>query len=644
MSILPVQISRVSDLLKENSSDQQINSTQAQLLVLENELSTGKQINQPSDNPAGAAMILSLNRTLSENTEYSNNISSAQSQLGVAESALTQLSTLITKAYGIAQTDVNTGISQTQMTSDSQVVDSIITAVQNLANTDSDGVYVFGGDNSTTPPYAAGNGGMQFVGSNNLLQTYVGPSITTPTQVSGQSVFGGLSAEVVGTADLTPDVTANTPLSSLNGATDEGVSLGSFTLSNGTTSATIDLGSAQTLGDVVNDINSAGIGGITASLSGTGIVLSGAATDNITVTDIDGGNSAADLGIATAPAGAGEGNQVTGSTLNPQLIETTPLSSLNGGAGIDPSGLIITSNGVSKTIVPPAGGDVQSLLDEINGSGLGVVASINSTGNGINVQSNTQGVTMTIGENGGQTATELGIRSYSPSTELSQLNNGQGVGTAPNGQTGDFTITAASGANFTVSIAGAKTVQDVLSDINNAASSAGVNVTASFATTGNGIVLTDNTTGAGTLSVTPINDSSAATDLGLTVAASGNTITGSDVNGVQTSGIFTDLKALASALASGNVSQINAVAANLQNDSNNVTQANALAGAQIDSLQDISSQLTNQNLATQTFLGNIQDTNMTTAISQFEELQTSLQAALQTTASSQSLTLLDFLT
>jgi flagellar hook-associated protein 3 len=642
MAILPLQTARVSDLLQASVANQSISSAQSQLLQVENELSTGKQVNQPSDNPSAAATILALNQLLSQRSAYATNIQSAQTQLGSAGTALTSLNNLLLQAQNIASADAGSTTTAQQRQADAQVVNSIITEVQNLANTNSNGVYLFGGQNGDTAPYVSGTSGIQFVGSTSVIQSEVDQNTLIPTQVSGANVFGAFSSTVVGSTTLTPSVTAQTQLSDLGGADGEGVSGGTITLSNGVGGTqTVDLSGAQTLGDVVSDINAAGVG-ITASLSSTGINLTAAAGDNITVADSN-GTAAEELGIATGPGGAGAGNPVTGAALNPKVTLLTPISTLNGGTGINGSGIIITNGSVSKTLTFAAGGDVESILNTINGAGLGVVAQINSSGTGINVLNATQGATLTIGENGGTTAADLGIRTYSPSSSLAELNNGDGVGTAPAGSNGDFTITSAAGTSFTVSIAGAKTVQDVLNDINTAASSAGVNVTASFATTGNGIVLTDNTSGSGNLSVQAINASQAATDLGLTTPASGNTITGADVNGVQTEGVFTDLQALAQALQSNNQDGITAAATALQKDYSNASTANGVAGAQVQALQNRSSELSTENIATQQLLSNIQDTNMTSAISQFQTLQTALQASLQTTAQSQELTLLNFI-
>jgi flagellar hook-associated protein 3 FlgL len=647
MAIVPLQLARVSTLLQSSVAEQSLSSLQAQLLTVENQLSTGKSVNQPSDNPSAASTILSLQNLLSQTQSYSNNINSATTQLNQTESTLTNVSNLLTQAtQKIALADVNTGVTDAQRSADAQIVNNLLSTVQGLANTQFNGVYLFGGTKSNAPPYVSANGGVQFNGSNGVLQTTIGQGAQAPTQISASTVFGTLSSRIIGATDLTPSVTAQTQLSTLGGATSGGVHLGQINISNGSgTSATVDLSSAQTLGDVVNDINAASVGSITAALTTSGITLTGASSDNITVTE-NGSTTAADLGILTGSSGAGAGNPVAGTALNPQVTQFTPLSTLLGGTGLDASGIILTNNGKSQTIVPTSGGDVQSFLNAINGSGLGVVAQLNSTGNGINLQSTVQGSNLTIGENGGATATQLGIRSFAPYSELSEFNNGNGVGIEPAGTSnGDFSITATDGTKFNVSLAGATTVQTVLSDINTAATAAGASVAATLATTGNGIVLTDTAGGSGSLSVSPNNASTAAADLGLINPASSTStvITGADTNGIQTAGVFSDLQALATALTNNDLAGITAAGTKLQTDENNVTDANALAGAQINNLSDQTAQISAGNLATQQLLSNVQDVNITSAITQFQELQTALQAALQVTAQSQSTSLLDYI-
>ena len=56
-------------------------------------------------------------------------------------------------------------------------------------------------------------------------------------------------------------------------------------ISNGVVSKIVNLDGDQSIGDVINSINQAAVGGITASLGGQGLSITGSGTDNITITD-----------------------------------------------------------------------------------------------------------------------------------------------------------------------------------------------------------------------------------------------------------------------------------------------------------------------------------------------------------------------
>ena len=261
--------------------------------------------------------------------------------------------------------------------------------------------------------------------------------------------------------------------------------------------------------------------------------------------------------------------------MNPKVTLLTPLSSLSDGAGISNAGLTITNGQTTKTVTWSPTGTVQDMLNAINGAGLGVVAQINSTATGINILNSSQGTSLSVGENGGTTAADLGLQTMALTTPLSSLNNGAGVQTA-GGATPDFQITARDGTTFQISVSGATTVQDVINDINTATAG---KVTASVATTGSGIILTDSSGGAGTLTVTPLNNSNAAADLGLNVASSGNTLTGTDVGAPTSTGIFGNLQSLMAALQSGNAQAITAAGQGIQTDINRVIELHGQTGA-----------------------------------------------------------------
>jgi flagellin-like hook-associated protein FlgL len=232
------------------------------------------------------------------------------------------------------------------------------------------------------------------------------------------------------------------------------------------------------------------------------------------------------------------------------------------------------------------------------------------------------------------------VRSFNPNTPLAELNFGKGVRTVDGN---DIQLTDSQGTSFQVDLTGLNTVQDVLNAINTAAGTAGAGVTASFATTGNGIALTDTAGGAGTLGLTAVNFSNAATDLGLTAAASGNVITGTDVNAVEPAGVFSHLAALRDALRSNNQDAITAAASGLKDDLDNVVRIRGETGARVQEIESRQEKLQDQNVATKALLSSVEDVDFTDAIAKFQTLQTALQASLQTSARILNLSLLDFL-
>jgi flagellar hook-associated protein 3 FlgL len=642
MAILPTQLARVSNLLRTNSAQGQIALTQRKLLQVQNELTTGKRINVASDDPGDAAIVQQLQKSLEMRRSFLTNLNRAKNHLSEVDSTLGDLNDLIQRAQEIASANVGSDVPPEQRAGAAAVVESIYGEALTLANKQFEGVYLFAGDRSTDAPFVAGPGGVRFVGSENVLQNAFDESTDLPFMVNGADVFGALSSRVHGRTDLSPAMSAATPLSVLKGATANGVRPGLLSISNGTSTATIDLRGADNVGDVLTAINAAGLGGVTASIAPGGgrIVLNAGPGDNITVTDSAGGTVASDLGLLRA-VGAGAGVALTGQSVAPAVTALTPLSSLRNGAGIDQAGgLRITSGGTTTTIDLSSAVTVEDLLNTINGSGARVLARINAPGTGIDVVNPTQGSSIGIGENGGTTAADLGVRSFAPGSLLSDFNGGKGVRVAAGA---DFRMTRSDGSTFDVDLApAATTVQDVIDAIN--AASGGAGLTASLATIGNGIVLTDTAGGPGAPAVSALNFSNAAADLGLTASPSaGNVIAGADANTVASPGLFANLAKLRDALTANDSAGITAAAEGLSADYARSTRVRGETGARVQGLESRQNRLEEQDVATKSLLSTLSETDMTEAISRFQTLQTALQASMQTTAQVLHLSLLDFL-
>jgi flagellin-like hook-associated protein FlgL len=641
MAIVPIQLARVSNLLRTQVSTGQITRTQEQLLKVQNELSTGKKLNTPSDDPGDAAIVQQLQKTLEQRDSYVTNLQHAQSTLSEADTAMGDLTSLLQQAQQLASANVGSDVTADQRLGAAAVVENLYNQALTLGNRQFEGAYLFGGDTSTEAPYVPTAGGMRYQGTGAHLLNQFDENTSQSFTVAAPDIFGGFSGQVKGTQDLAPAMTGTTRLADLGGSTRNDVKPGSIQISNGSATKLVDLSAADSLANVVAAINAAGVGGVTASIapSGDKLQLNAGAGDNISVTEVGGGSLAADLGIYT-PTGSGAGVNVVGQPLNPLVTEFTSLASLNGGAGISGAGLTIANGQATATVAVPPGGTVGDLLNAINASGTGVRATVNDARTGIDIVNPIQGLAMSIGENGGTTAADLGIRSMSAGTTLAALNDGKGVATLSTGP--EFQITRTDGTGFNVDIDGASTVQDVINAINTA--SGGVGVTASFATTGNGIVLTDTAGGAAPLQVTALNGSSAAADLGIAgVAPVGNVITGTDANAPTVDGVFTSLGKLRAALQSNDQAGITAAAAKIDEDASRVIRVRGETGARVQEIESRQSRLQDQNVATKSLLSSLSDTDFADAVARFQTLQTALQATMQTSGQILNLSLLDFL-
>ena len=80
------------------------------------------------------------------------------------------------------------------------------------------------GSRSLIEPYAFNGDFVEYRGNEGTLRSYVDLQRLFETNLSGVDVFGGISTPVQGSADLSPHLTEDTLLSTLNGG--DGISRG----------------------------------------------------------------------------------------------------------------------------------------------------------------------------------------------------------------------------------------------------------------------------------------------------------------------------------------------------------------------------------------------------------------------------------
>ena len=120
----------------------------------------------------------------------------------------------------------------------------------------------------------------------------------------------------------------------------------------------------------------------------------------------------------------------TADTTGRGIVDVTATATTSGGSGQNldqSSGIQITNGGNTYTVSFQNAKTVGDVVNAINNSSAGMLASINAAGTGIQLQSRISGSAFTVAENGGATAAELGLGTFTSSTQLSQLNDGAGL-------------------------------------------------------------------------------------------------------------------------------------------------------------------------------------------------------------------------
>lgn len=180
------------------SMTQSFNNLSGDLAHVVEQMATGKQILQPSDDPIAATRITQLNRQQSAIEQYQSNIDSASAGLsqqesildGVNNSLLAVRDDLLEAANG-----TNTADSLASLGQDIESLTESMVAALNYQ--DEDGHYVFGGTINDQPPIVAvdndGDGvtdSYSYQGNSDHRQTTVSNGVEVDTNVAASDFFG----------------------------------------------------------------------------------------------------------------------------------------------------------------------------------------------------------------------------------------------------------------------------------------------------------------------------------------------------------------------------------------------------------------------------------------------------------------------
>jgi flagellar hook-associated protein 3 FlgL len=187
--------SMVNNILSE------LQQTQATLNTALQQVSTGKSVNAPSDNPAASADMVANTIETGQVDQYTQNVSGVLSMMQTADSSLGSVVSALTQAVSLGTQGANGTTNSSNQQALAQQVQSILQSVAAQANTSYQGSFLFGGTNSTTTPYTADSSsasGYTYNGNDDTNSVAVGDQLNVQVNLPGSQIFSNSSNDVLG--------------------------------------------------------------------------------------------------------------------------------------------------------------------------------------------------------------------------------------------------------------------------------------------------------------------------------------------------------------------------------------------------------------------------------------------------------------
>ena len=160
------------------------------------QLSSGKAVTKSSDNPLAAAKIMDLTKALAQNKTYGNTISDSQSWTQTQDSALSSVSTALTRIRSLIQSSANGTNSADEVQANKDEISASLSTMVDALNTSYGGRYVFAGQSTDTKPFsltkdqATGDiTGITYAGSNSNLTREISDGVNINLATNGSQLM-----------------------------------------------------------------------------------------------------------------------------------------------------------------------------------------------------------------------------------------------------------------------------------------------------------------------------------------------------------------------------------------------------------------------------------------------------------------------
>jgi flagellar hook-associated protein 3 FlgL len=168
-----------------------LNDKTAALLKTQQQMSSGKRILTPADDPVASAQVLELTQSAAINSQYQASQNTAKSNLGIIDGQLSSVSDLLLRVRELGVQAGNASLSTADRKSITTELRARFDELVGIANSkDGTGQYLFSGYQSTSKPFAGSvENGVSYAGDDGQRALQVSGSRQMPVSVTGNDLF-----------------------------------------------------------------------------------------------------------------------------------------------------------------------------------------------------------------------------------------------------------------------------------------------------------------------------------------------------------------------------------------------------------------------------------------------------------------------
>lgn len=166
---------RVTNKMLSNSFLTDMRTNLENMQTLQQQMTSGKEIRKPSDDPTKVARVMQLTTDINANKQYNENISNTSNWLDTTDTSLGQVGDVLQKVRELLVSAGNAAYGSSERQSIKDEINQKVDELTQIMNTNYDGKYVFGGTRGTTKPVETIANG-----SNNNINYNIGVPTTDP--------------------------------------------------------------------------------------------------------------------------------------------------------------------------------------------------------------------------------------------------------------------------------------------------------------------------------------------------------------------------------------------------------------------------------------------------------------------------------